>query len=108
MKMNIAKAYSDLVCRSIIKIIFNPPATIVFWDDGDKTVVKVHNEAFDREKGLAMAIIKKIWAGDGHYRKFFKAVCSNDALYLWERYGVEAEYQKGSEKHRRQDSWEDD
>lgn len=40
-------------------VIFNEPATIVFWADGTKTVVKCHAEKFDPEKGLAMAITKK-------------------------------------------------
>ena len=38
-------------------VIFNDPATIVFWEDGGKTVVQCQNgEEFDPEKGLAMAI----------------------------------------------------
>lgn len=41
------------------KIIFNPPATIIFWTDGTKTVVKAHKEPFDPEKGIAMAFFKK-------------------------------------------------
>lgn len=40
-------------------VIFNNPATIVYWVDGTKTVVKAHNEKFDPEKGLAMAICKR-------------------------------------------------
>ena len=44
----------------IKKVIFNKPATIVLWEDGSKTVVKVNKgERWDPEKGLAMAIIKK-------------------------------------------------
>ena len=31
----------------IENVIFNDPATIVFWDDGTKTVVKAQNEPFD-------------------------------------------------------------
>lgn len=42
-----------------VRVIFNDPATIVFWSDGTKTVVKAHNEPFNQEKGLAMAIVKK-------------------------------------------------
>ena len=42
-----------------VNVIFNDPATIVFWSDGTKTVVKAHNEPFNPEKGLAMAIVKK-------------------------------------------------
>lgn len=44
---------------SIKDVIFNNPATIVYWVDGTKTVVKAHNEKFDQEKGLAMAICKR-------------------------------------------------
>lgn len=43
----------------IKNVIFNDPATIVFWSDGTKTVVKAENEEFDKEKGLAMAVAKK-------------------------------------------------
>jgi len=52
----------------IVKVIFNPPATIVFWDDNTKTVVKTQNgEPFDPEKGLAMAIAKKHFGNEGNY-----------------------------------------
>lgn len=51
----------------IIKVIFNDPATIVFWGDGTKTVVKAQNESFDKEKGLAMAIAKKAMGNRGYY-----------------------------------------
>lgn len=44
----------------IKKVIFNEPATIVFWEDGTKTVVKCREgDEFDPEKGLAMAVTKK-------------------------------------------------
>ena len=66
--------YSNRVnCKSfgtpqIKKLIFNPPATIVFWNDGTKTVVKCQNhEEFDPEKGLAMAFFKKMHGNKGHY-----------------------------------------
>jgi hypothetical protein len=53
-------------------VIFNAPATIVFWSDGTKTVVKATNELFDREKGLAMAIAKKFLGNKGNYFNTFK------------------------------------
>lgn len=57
----------------IKNVIFNEPATIVFWDDGTKTVVKAEDEAFDHEKGLAMAIVKKTMADNhGYYNEIFK------------------------------------
>ena len=52
----------------IKKVIFNEPATIVFWGDDTKTVVKTQNgEAYDPEKGLAMAIAKKALGNKGNY-----------------------------------------
>lgn len=45
---------------NIVKIIFNNPATIVYWSDDTKTVVKAcDKDTFDKEVGLAMAIAKK-------------------------------------------------
>ena len=54
------------------KVIFNDPATIVFWKDGTKTVVKAVYEPFDKEKGLAMAIAKKALGNEGKYFNMFK------------------------------------
>ena len=49
-------------------VIFNPPATIVFWADNTKTVVKCQEgDDFDPEKGLTMAITKKILGNKGNY-----------------------------------------
>ena len=51
------KTQSKSGCNPIKKVIFNDPATIVFWKDGTKTIVKCREDAeFDPEKGLAMAI----------------------------------------------------
>ena len=52
----------------IEKVLFNDPATIVFWKDDTKTVVKAqNNEKYDPEKGLAMAMCKKIMGNKGNY-----------------------------------------
>ena len=52
----------------IKNVIFNDPATIVFWADNTKTVVKCQNyDTFDPEKGLAMAIAKKALGNQGNY-----------------------------------------
>lgn len=55
-------------------VIFNPPATIVFWSNGDKTVVKCDEiEKFDPEKGMAMAISKHALGNKGsYYNEFIK------------------------------------
>lgn len=57
----------------IKNVIFNDPATIVFWSDGSKTVVKVQDgDEYDEEKGLAMAISKKALGNKGNYCNVFK------------------------------------
>lgn len=43
------------------RIVRNGPAIVVFWRDGTKTVVKCHDEDFDAEKGLGMALARKLW-----------------------------------------------
>ena len=56
-----------------VKVIFNYPATIVFWSDDTKTVVKCQgDDVFDPEKGLAMAYCKKMLGNKGNYYKQFK------------------------------------
>ena len=60
-------------CKFVIKkVIFNEPATIVFWGDGTKTVVKDSEGKFDPEKGLAMAISKKALGNKGNYYDVFR------------------------------------
>lgn len=57
----------------IEKVIFNPPATIVQWKDGSKTVVKCQDgDEFDWEKGLAMAYVKRAFNNERTYYGLFK------------------------------------
>ena len=59
---------SNVYLPKIKDVIFNPPATIVLWDDKSKTVVKAQNgEPYDPEKGLAMCILKKVYGNKGRY-----------------------------------------
>ena len=61
----------------IIKVLFQEPATIVFWNDNTKTVVKAQDgEPFDKEKGLSMAIIKKMCGNKGNYNEIFHIFCN--------------------------------
>ena len=54
-------------------VIFNEPATIILWADGTKTVVKCQEgEGYDPEKGMAMAISKKVLGNKGNYYEVFK------------------------------------
>lgn len=60
----------------IKNVIFNDPATIVFWTDGTKTVVKCQeDDEFDPEKGLTMAIAKKVYGNKGSYCNVIKKWC---------------------------------
>lgn len=63
---------AQTVIPKIKDVIYNDPATIVFWEDGTKTVVKCKNEKFDPEKGLAMAFSKKMLGNKGNYYNVFK------------------------------------
>ena len=73
---NLCASYNDILCKrrgalenlEIKKVIFNCPATIVFWSDGSKTVVKCgERDTYDPEKGLAMCIVKRYLGNKGNY-----------------------------------------
>ena len=47
------------------KVIYHNPATIVFWSDGTKTVVKCgKGDTYDKEKGFYIACAKKLFGND--------------------------------------------
>ena len=65
--------YSKPVPLSIHKVIFNDPCTIILWSDKTKTIVKCcEDEEYDPEKGMAMAISKKLLGNKGNYYETFK------------------------------------
>ena len=69
----ISKNYTLIELPKVKQVLYKNPATIVFWKDGSKTVVKCHNnDIYDPEKGLAMAILKKMNGNTGCYYKEFK------------------------------------
>jgi hypothetical protein len=58
---------------AIEKVHFSGPVTAVIWNDHTKTVVRCQDgEDFDPEKGLAMAIAKKMFGNKGSYYDVFK------------------------------------
>lgn len=58
----------------IADVIFNGPATIVFWRDGTKTVVKcAKGDTFSEDAGVALCIAKKMM-GDSFHRVLKDAV----------------------------------
>ena len=57
---------------SISRVIFNDPATIILWADGTKTIAKTHgDDAFDPEKGFAVACAKKLLGNGDAFRMEF-------------------------------------
>lgn len=74
-----ATEFKDIIFHSnlnVEKVVFNPPATIVLWKDGTKTVVKCQDgDEFSKEQGLAMAICKKAFGNKGRYNEVFKKWC---------------------------------
>lgn len=72
---NAAMKYTDgyPACRRLpmpINVIFHDPATIVYWDDGDKTVVKCQpGDTFSAETGLTTAMLKKYMGNDNTFNK---------------------------------------
>ena len=55
---------------TIKKVIFNGPATIIFWGDGDKTVVKCHeSDTYDKRLGFMYACTKRICELGGFCKK---------------------------------------
>jgi hypothetical protein len=60
----------EIIIPQVKNIIFNNPATIVYWQDGTKTVVKtMHGDTFNEEYGVAMAYMKKIFGSSTGFKK---------------------------------------
>lgn len=56
-KMNLYKNLPS----TVEKIVYNGPATIVFWKDGTKTVVKCHEgDQFDEVTGFLLCCLRKM------------------------------------------------
>lgn len=56
-------------------VILNAPATIVFWKDGTKTVIKCkEDDVYDPEKGIAMAFTKKVLGNNYNYINKFNTI----------------------------------
>lgn len=73
----------------IRKVLIDGPATIVFWSDGTKTVVKCQDtDIYDLEKGLAMAISKKALGNKGNYYETFKKYRPFEERFNWFKYHI--------------------
>lgn len=73
----IQKRNHGYLIPGITKVIYNPPATIILWEDETKTVVKCcETDIYDPEKGFAMAVIKKLCGNESvPFHRLFKTWC---------------------------------
>ena len=54
----------ELFCSQarVVRVVLNGPATILFWDDGTKTVVKLQNgDTDDPEKAIMAGMLKRLY-----------------------------------------------
>lgn len=68
-KLNLPVSFMPI--PMITKIIFNNPATIVFWEDGTKTVVKcMEGQEFNEYYGVACAVMKRYFGNNSKASAF--------------------------------------
>ena len=75
----------------IKKIMYKPPATIVFWNDGTKTVaVCEKGDVYNRELGFALCVLKKKYGNKKVHDMLDKYVhkvseySKDDGAIVWE------------------------
>lgn len=69
--MKIRAAIPIIKIPEISKVVFNNPATIVFWEDGTKTVVKcMEGQEFNEYYGVACAIMKRFFGNNSKASAF--------------------------------------
>ena len=75
----------------IKKIMYKPPATIVFWNDGTKTVaVCEEGDAYNKELGFALCVLKKKYGNKKVHDMLDKYVhnvseySKSDGAMVWE------------------------
>lgn len=60
--------YSKNVVATIDHVVFNGPATIIFWQDGTKTVLKCHEgDEFSAVTGFALCMLKGMLGNQGYH-----------------------------------------
>lgn len=86
---------------TIERVIFNEPATIVFWSDGTKTVVKcMDGDCFSYDAGIYAATLKKIFGPSySEYKNHIKRIIAEEVEVrreIMERFkkAAEEEYEK--------------
>lgn len=63
----------------IVDVKFSGNRTIVFFRDGTKTIVKCQEgDTFDKEKGLAMACMKRLFKDTNVFNDVLRKWCHNE------------------------------
>ena len=64
------KKNENITIPVVKRIVYHDPATIVFWQDGDKTVVKcMDGEPFEKYAGFCAALAKKVFGSTSKAKK---------------------------------------
>ncbi len=72
---------NDAYIDNIKQIIHNPPATIIIWKNGNKSVVKcMDTDTYNPEQGIAMCLLKEILSENG-YRELKKVMCETSTNF---------------------------
>ena len=86
---------------TIEKIMYKPPATIVFWNDNTKTVaVCEKGDAYNKELGFALCVLKKKYGNKKVHDMLDKYVhnvskySKNDGAMVWESEPAEKKAKK--------------
>ena len=75
------KNFKPLFIPKIKNVMFRNPATIVWFEDGSKTVaIAGHGDKYDKEVGLAICMLKRV-LGNKEYRAIMDKWCyTNEVL----------------------------
>lgn len=79
--MNPYEVFADTVFRVVkneflppLRIIHHGPATVVFWKDGTKTVVKLmEGDVYDEYNAFCAAFVKKVYGSTNAVKKAIEA-----------------------------------
>lgn len=65
---------NNMMKYGVKEIIYNDAATIVYWTDGTKTVVKCNeNDEYSEYSGFVEAVAKKMYGGTGPINQIIKS-----------------------------------
>ena len=70
--------FTPLYMPKLEDVLFAPPATIAWFDDGTKTVaIAGHGDKYDKETGLAICMLKRV-LGNKEYRNIMDKHCYDE------------------------------